>query len=113
MIRRTDLECLIKIRFQIAQPVMLQHHALRLPRCTRRVDHIRQIVRTGPPLQVGTILVIHRLRSIQHQHLAIDNCFVHQMTLCQQQLRTRVIQHIADTLFRIGWIDGYICTSGF
>ncbi len=109
-------------RRRVHQAAVLDHHALRLARRSRRVDHVRQILRTGfmeavgirPLLAVRSFFVQVQHRR-QRQLLFAEPGFgaLSQRRLRQQHLRSAVFEHEPHALRRIIRVQRHIRPARF
>src|SRR6476659_9834912 len=76
-------------------------HALRIPRRTRRVDHVREILAVDLVFEICVNLCLDLFRVVV------------QILLCKHDLHTRICLYPRQTLTRIRRIEGHISTAGF
>ncbi len=55
--------------------------------------------------------MVDGIRPIQDEHTSIERDFIRQMTLSQQQLCSRVLQHVANSLLWIRRVNRHIRTA--
>src|SRR5579864_3847712 len=90
-------------------------HSLRLPRRSRRVHHIRQILPFHPHLQILSPLLPNRLLLFPHIHHANPPPLhpFHQPRSRQHHLHPAVLHHVLQPLPRIAHIQWHVPSSRF
>ncbi|MNM91382.1 hypothetical protein D3C81_1036780 [compost metagenome] len=109
-------------RRRVHQAAVLDHHALRLARRSRRIDHVRQILWTGfmeavgiRPLVAVRRFVVEVQHRRQRQFLFAEPGFgtLSQRRLRQQHLRSAVFEHEPHALRRVIRVERHIRPARF
>src|SRR5579872_5916306 len=98
----------------VRQPAMLIHRSLRLPRRPRRVNHVRQVLRSHSTRKIFSTLLPYLLPLFFlvhphhfHSRYTLRQALQHR-TFAHQHPHSRVLQHVAQPLLRILHIQRHV-----